>query len=390
MARKEKPHIPQRPEELTAEWFTETLAERSAGATVTHVDPVEIGVGIGFVGEIFRCTLTWDRDDPDLPASVVAKVPSTTKANRALGEGLMAYEREINIYRDAHGQLNIPMPDHIYTAMDPNPAPWMMGVLEFLFDRLPLRGVNWLIDRLLSLPESRLRRYLLVMEDIADARPAAQFDGGSLEDAHRSLALLAKFHAANWMNEQLLEEQPLIWALSRNPKVFQAGYVRNRDQFIEHFGQLIGPGAVDHLDALQDEVPVLSRQLTTVPWTILHGDYRLDNILFREDGSIVVLDYQLLLWGRAGWDVAYFITTALDPKHRAEENDLLRSYHESLLAEGITDYAFDELIVDVRMAKELLAHRMVGSGDILDTEVEGRDQSFIELMVCRVCGWVDM
>ena len=37
----------------------------------------------------------------------------------------------------------------------------------------------------------------------------------------------------------------------------------------------------------------------------------------------------------------------------------------------------------------MLAHRMVGSGDVINTEVEGRDESFIDLMVRRVGGWVD-
>lgn len=389
MARKEKPHIPQRPEELTAEWFTTTLADRRNGAQVTAVEREVVGVGLGFVGELFRCRLTWDADDPSLPRSVVAKVPTTVKENRALGEGLMAYEREILLYRDHGGRLGIPMPEYVHGDMDPNPAAWLLRVIEFLFDKLPLGGVNWLMNRLLSLPESAMRRFLLVMEDIDDARPAEQFDGGSPEDAHRALEILARFHADNWMNQQLIDDQPLIWSLARNPKIFQASYLRNRDDFLDRFGDLLGEDRVARIDAVQDQVPELTRSLAQPPWTILHGDYRLDNLLFRHNGEIVVLDYQLLLWGRPGWDVAYFITTALSPEHRQEERALLTTYHDTLRSAGIDDYSHDDLLTDVRTAKELLAHRMVGTGDFINTEVEGRDQTFVDLMVTRVTGWLD-
>ena len=70
--------IPQRVEELTAAWFTDVLA---TGATVTEVRCEEIGIGVGFMGEVHRCHLTWetvagagdaaalpsvgDREDPD-------------------------------------------------------------------------------------------------------------------------------------------------------------------------------------------------------------------------------------------------------------------------------------------------------------------------------------
>jgi len=388
VARAPKPHIPQHPGEFTAEWFTTALADRAHGATVTDANVYEIGIGIGFVGDVFRCELTWDRDDPALPASVVVKVPAAVLANRALGEGLMAYEREILIYRQFGGRMGLPMPEHLDSEMDPNPAPWMIGALEMVMDRLPLRGVNWLIGRLLNLPESAMRRFVVMIEDIHDARPAAQFDGGTLDDAYQALDVLAAFHAANWMNQELIDAEPLVWSIGRTPKVYQASYMRNRDAFLEQFGRLLGPETVARIDAIQERIPTLTEELTRPPWTILHGDYRLDNVLFRDNGDIVVLDYQLVLWGRAGWDVAYFITTALAPEHRAQEAALLTAYHDALVRHGIDDYSYGALLRDVHVTKDLLGHRMVGTGDIINTEVAGRDQTFIDLMVTRVTGWM--
>ncbi|MEM7286692.1 MAG: phosphotransferase [Actinomycetota bacterium] len=385
----EKRHIPQSVEELDAAWFDSNLGSATGGSRITAVDHERIGEGIGFVGDLYRCRLTWEPSAPDQPRSVVVKLPSSVRENRALGEGLMAYEREIIVYREHAADVGLPMPAHVHSDMDKNPAPWLGEVIRWLLDHLPMRGVQFMIDRLLKIPEKAMRRFLLVMEDVDDARPAEQFDGGSLEDAHAALRVLARFHAHHWMRTDLRDKEPLVWPLNRTPKVFQASYRRNRPEFVDRFGDIIGPSLVDRLDEVDANLLDLAEGLTSAPWTVLHGDYRLDNVLFRENGEIVVVDYQLMLWGRAGWDVAYFITTALSPEHKDEEDSLLRTYHDELAAAGVADYPWDELVADCTLTKEMLAHRMVGSGDVINTEVEGRDETFIDLMVRRVGGWVD-
>ena len=46
----------------------------------------------------------------------------------------------------------------------------------------------------------------------------------------------------------------------------------------------------------------------------MHGDYRLDNMLFGRPGSLrdlTVVDWQTVTWGPAMTDVAYFLGCAL-------------------------------------------------------------------------------
>ncbi|MGI9625028.1 MAG: phosphotransferase [Acidimicrobiales bacterium] len=386
MARKPKRFMPQSASELTADWFTGAL-DVSTEAAVRSVEVEMIGSGIGFIGDVFRCKLSWDTVDADLPASVVVKVPSSLRSNRLFGEGVRAYERELDVYRSLSGQLGVTMPVHLHSDMDPNPAPWLNEVIRWLLDNLPLRGVNWLVDRLLSLPDQVLRRFLLVIEDIHDARPANQLESGTVEDALGALECLAGLHAQNWMNSRLVAEHPLVWPANRTPRVFQASYKRHRDDFFARFADVVDPGAAAHLDTIQDRVPELSDHMVTPPWTLLHGDYRLDNVLFRETGDIVIIDYQLVLWGRAGYDVAYFITTALDPEHKGAEDELLDAYLSALVDHGISDYSSSELRRDVKITKELLAHRFVGTGTLLDTEIEGSDHTLIDVMAHRTIGW---
>ena len=389
MAKKKARFIPQEGSEFTADWFTDLFQEQY-GAAVLDVSREVIGTGVGFVGEIHRCFLSWDATRGDLPASVIVKVPSKLPLNRSLGEGLQLYEREVIAYEKLSSNMGLPMPNVLYSAMDDDPTPWLDSVINFLFSRLPLGGVSWLTVKFLELASKnpRLRRYVLVLEDIADARPPSQVEGGSLDDALISLATLAKFHAHHWMNEESIAVSDRIWALNRLPKVSQASYARNREEFIGRFGELVGDEKMRVIDDTQDRLEDLLAPLAQDPWTLLHGDYRLDNIMFRPNGEIIVIDYQLLSKGRPGWDVAYFITTALSADYKSEEETMLKHYHETLLRAGITNYSFEELVDDVELTKLLLAHRLVGSRDAFDTELQNSDETFVDVVVKRVVGWI--
>ena len=386
----EREVIPQRAAELTAEWFTQILA---TGATVTEVRCEEIGAGVGFLGEVHRCHLTWellasDGDASGLPASVIVKTPTQIPENFAAGDALRSYEREIVVYQQLRTTLGVPMPGYYHGAMDPDPAPWMQRPLFFLFDHLSVRGINWVIAQFLKMSGKSKRRYVLVIEDFADAHPPSQMLGGSLDDARRCLEVLARFHATNWMRSDATQHYRHIFPVDTVPRVGQASYVRNRDEFVARFGPVLGDGMLDRLDAIQERVPEICSALAAEPWTLLHGDYRLDNVLFRPNGEMVVLDFQGLGSGRPAVDVAYFITTALTVEHREHEESLLRSYHDALVAAGVSSYSFDELVRDGELSKELLAHRLVGSADVLDTSVAADSDDFLDVIQLRVLDWL--
>ena len=146
---------------------------------------------------------------------------------------------------------------------------------------------------------------------------------------------------------------------------------------------------VARLDKVQEDLPFIIEPLGAEPWSLLHGDFRLDNLLYRPDGSMVVLDYQLLGYGRPGWDVAYFITTALSPDHRRQEEHLLRHYHDALTRAGIHEYSWEQLVADSHSTKMLLAHRFVGSFDSIDTDMADHPDSFMDVLATRVMGWIE-
>lgn len=68
-------------------------------------------------------------------------------------------------------------------------------------------------------------------------------------------------------------------------------------------------------------------------FALMHGDYRLDNMLFDPDRTrVTVVDWQTMGIGLPAGDLAYFTATSLAPDLRsAIERDLVDRYHRALL-----------------------------------------------------------
>jgi aminoglycoside phosphotransferase (APT) family kinase protein len=53
-------------------------------------------------------------------------------------------------------------------------------------------------------------------------------------------------------------------------------------------------------------------QLRSGPPTLVHNDFRLDNIIFRPDGTPVILDWQVPAIGRGTHDLAFLLAGSMD------------------------------------------------------------------------------
>jgi aminoglycoside phosphotransferase (APT) family kinase protein len=104
------------------------------------------------------------------------------------------------------------------------------------------------------------------------------------------------------------------------------------------------------LPTLGERITRLMESIAEGDMTIAHGDYRLDNLFFGGEGSdyeLAVLDWQSPNQGWGAYDIAYFLYSNLDVEtRRAHEMDILREYHETLLANGVRNYSFESLVDD--------------------------------------------
>jgi len=86
-------------------------------------------------------------------------------------------------------------------------------------------------------------------------------------------------------------------------------------------------------------------------YALLHGDYRLDNLLFDPGRTrVCVVDWQTLGIGLPARDLAYFTATSLDSQLRPViEQSLVDDYHLALLGHGVSGYDRDACWRDYRL-----------------------------------------
>ncbi|MEY3987040.1 MAG: hypothetical protein RL080_380, partial [Actinomycetota bacterium] len=271
--------------------LTRWLAPRLGGANVVGVRNEPIGTGQ--MSESRRLTLEYSRPC-GLPSTMIAKFESASEASRAASRATRTYEVETAFYRDIRDRVSVNAPTCFYNHFD--------------------------ADR---------DEFALLLSDFSPCTQGNQLTGCTTEEARAAVREIAKLHGPLWGHGEL---KTLSW-LHRNPPEKK----RNVEIL---FGQLV-PGFVDRYASRLDEVAreVVQRlahepkdYFTNDPsrFAVIHGDYRLDNILFMTGSggvSVGVVDFQTAAVGCPLLDVAYFIGAGLVPGARREsEQGLLADY----------------------------------------------------------------
>jgi len=329
--------IPAGPQELTPDWLTRALKQCGAGggASVMSFDAKIIGAGAGFMGQLAQVKLTYHKPEPGAPRSLIAKFPAAAPENREVAEYFRFYEREVRFYEEIAEKVELRTPRRYYSAFNPESGD-----------------------------------YVLLLEDLAPARVGDQLAGCTVEQADLCLRELAKFHAAWWDNPALdkLEWMPSI-ADDWQVQSVEESYADSWDSFIEHFGHHLSPSLRQVAQEFVKHVGRMMREFGAPPRTIVHGDYRLDNLFFAtpEGGpELAVIDWQITSRARGVFDVAYFTAGTLSPEERkAAERGLLKMYHDILIERGVREYGFDQCWEDYRRSVLfLLVYSVISLGSI--------------------------
>ena len=81
------------------------------------------------------------------------------------------------------------------------------------------------------------------------------------------------------------------------------------------------------------------------PQTLIHGDFRTDNMFFGAEGGddFALIDWQASGIGSGLWDVAYFLGGSVSTETRRRiEREVLEEYHETVCGMGVEDFTFDD------------------------------------------------
>jgi hypothetical protein len=303
------------PEELSPAWLTEAL--RPAGVT-TPVVAVDVErVGTGQMGTSYRVRLGYADEDgaraEGAPASVVAKMAAGPPESRTvIAEG---YRNEVGFYTELAATLAVRTPRCWYAAITDDAT-----------------------------------CFTLLLEDLAPARAGEQVAGLTVAEAEDAVRNLAGLHGPRWNDPELL----VVPWLSRHDEGtagFYADVLAGAiPTFLERFGPRLGPDD----EATLREVPEhVAAWLLARPerFTVIHGDYRPDNLMFPDHGTgVSAVDWQTIALGLPGRDIGYLLATSLEPTvRRASERHLVGVYHEALVTHGVSDHDLDECFEDYRL-----------------------------------------
>ena len=353
--------------DLTPAWATAALRSTGtidAATHVTHLSWELLGEGEGFLGDLGRVTFTYEGGSG--PATAVLKVPTTKPENRGLALIIGAYENEVRFYNELAQLLDLRLPRRYFAEIEP-PAR-SSAIVKRTLDILPERVTLWLLERLVAAAGKSDQRAVVMMEDLGDARIGDQVAGASTADAERAVEQLARFHAAFWQSPVL--DRP--WLLHQDDTVLVTHglYQRAFPVFEQRFREQITPEIRAVLDAVTARGTALLERVGQGPLTLVHGDYRMDNIVFFDGAEppIGLIDFQAITVGHPLTDLAYYLRPNIDPDRADEiEDTLLHRYHDALVANGVVDYPFDTLQREYELAQLWVLHRgviLIGTLDL--------------------------
>ncbi|MEX1217427.1 MAG: phosphotransferase [Acidimicrobiales bacterium] len=292
--------------EIDPTWLSAALGEHASSVTAKRV-------GTGQMGQSWCLTITWSDADSTAPTSLVAKMAGGDPATRTLiADG---YRNEFLFYTEIQSTVAINSPKCWYaTITEDNTS------------------------------------FVLLLDNLAPSLPGIQAKGVSVDEALLSVANLAGLHAPRWADPSLLATKGLELP-TREGTEFLAQVMEGAiPTFIEQFQTFLAP---EDLETIATVPGNLADWITARldRFTLIHGDYRPDNLMFAPDGSTVTtLDWQTLGLGLAGRDIGYFLATSLEPEaRRIHERELVGAYYKTLIELGVQGFSLDECFEDYRL-----------------------------------------
>ncbi len=307
------PGIVAEPEDVDARWLTAVLQYSGIDAEITGFTTREIGTGQ--VGRNIRFTLDYSRGTG--PASIVGKFASQDPTSRATGVAQNNYFKEVMFYNTILPSVGIRAPRPLYADID-----------------------------------ATTHAFCLMLEDITPAAQGDQLTGCTVEMAALAMAQAAKLHAPRWNDPQLDEITWLQPNAALGPDFFKSFWHQLFPGFMARYHDRLPQEHRDLLHRFSSKLDGWVMQRSG-PRSLVHGDFRLDNMLYGSpQGStipLVVVDWQTISIGKPISDIAYFLGAGLLPDVRgSHEVQLLRVYHEALLAQGVANFSFEACFRDYR------------------------------------------
>jgi hypothetical protein len=291
-----------------------TALLREAGHDVSVAEVRSEPVGTGQMGESYRLHLTYQGDPGELPPTLVGKVAGGPPQKRAVAAG--SYRTEVTFYRRLAPTVTV---------------------------RAPRCWASWVADDATD--------FVLLLEDLAPRVQGDQIRGCTIEEATSAAVTLAGLHGPRWCDPTLVTQAGLAVVDEEQASLVVNVLEPMTEVFVQRYGDRLAPEDVE----VMRRVPAVAGAWLrgrSERFGPVHGDYRLDNLLFAPEGDdVATVDWQTVSLGLPARDVAFLCATGLQPEVRqAGEDEVVAAYHRALVATGVEGYDLAQCRDDYRYA----------------------------------------
>jgi thiamine kinase-like enzyme len=161
-----------------------------------------------------------------------------------------------------------------------------------------------------------LWKFVCIFEYIEDYKQISQIESIDFKNAELCIKTIAKLHKTYSQNiESLKKYKWLINADTKNSNIID---------WLHFFDNRYDK---DYLNFIN----ILSKYINKIPSTLIHGDFRSGNMLFKENVEPYLLDWELVKYGLNLFDLVYFIIFNLNNTERQKyEKELIKLYAEKI------------------------------------------------------------
>ena len=306
--------IPKRTKRITSEWLNNILHDSGylKDFTIDSISREPWGVGEGFLSDMARLTITYDKDSPELPKTMIVKMPTTFRTALTVALQYNIYEKEIRFYTEVAPKSPIRVPGLIYSDYD----------LE-------------------------AKKFILILEDCSCYKMIDQIEGLDYEQTKQAIISIADFHARWWDAPDLFSFDWMFKPWDKTAMSYIDTFRNSWDLAVksEEFLELLPEDGREVGEKIYKHFPWLINDVRYENLTFAHFDYRADNMFFDSENSenpIITIDWGSLLVSRGIQDVTYLLALSIKIDLRRQiEKEMIRLYLKRLEENGITSFDFD-------------------------------------------------
>ena len=305
--------LPEQADDITVDWMRQALTAGGASGfpEIESLEIEKLSDVANAMGNLFRCRMNARGGIPVDPASVIVKLPTSNAIALKLAKWLSLHRREYVYYRDIAPHSQVRVPSLLYGDLD-----------------------------------ARSHRFVLVLEDLGGMEAIPQSVGVGVERARRAIREIAGLQGRFWE----AADEPALAACgaflsARQRRIMQTLYLLTLPLAFERFGELFTADTRRLAEALGSRLDAHFAAVSQGPKTVVHGDYRGDNVLFGGGGlgDFAVIDWQGCGIGCGMYDVAFFLATSVSVDDRRRvERDAVGEYHDIVCRMGAENYSRDD------------------------------------------------